>query len=70
MARGASGRIVIEIDPEIKQELYDQLEKENSNLKTWFLNHVEGFLKGRQQLSLGFNAVPTSSTAKVVDHEV
>ena len=55
MARGSSGRIVIEIDPEIKQELYDQLEKENSNLKAWFLEHVDSFLKGKQQLSLGLN---------------
>lgn len=59
MARGASGRIVIEIDPEIKQELYDQLEKENSNLKAWFLEHVDHFLKGKQQLSLGLE-LPTS----------
>ena len=51
MARGTSGRIVIEIDPETKQELYEQLEKENSNMKAWFLAHVENFLKGKQQLT-------------------
>lgn len=71
MARGTSGRIVIEIDPQTKQELYDQLEKENSNLKAWFLAHVEGFLKGRQQFSLGFtNPTPPSVVKKAINHEV
>ena len=60
MARGISGRIVIEIDPETKNALYQQLEYENSNLKTWFLTHVEEFLKGKQQLTLGL--VPHSSS--------
>lgn len=71
MARGTSGRIVIEIDPETKQELYDQLEKENSNLKAWFLAHVESFLKGRQQLSLGFtNPTAPSVVTKAISHEI
>ncbi|SKA67496.1 hypothetical protein SAMN02745130_00041 [Thiothrix eikelboomii] len=71
MARGTSGRIVIEIDPETKQELYNQLEKENSNLKAWFLTHVENFLKGKEQFTLGFTR-PSASivTLKVKKHEI
>jgi len=52
MAIGSSGRIVIEINPETKQALYKQLKAEELHLKTWFLDHVEGFLKGKTQLSL------------------
>ncbi len=71
MARGTSGRIVIEIDPETKQELYEQLEKENSNMKAWFLAHVENFLKGKQQLTLGFtHHAPPSISVKVTNHEI
>ena len=52
MSVGPSGRIVIEIDPETKQELYQALAKENLTLKHWFLNQAEEFLKDRQQLKL------------------
>ena len=38
MARGSSGRIIIEVDPGFKQELYDVLQKENLTLKEWFLS--------------------------------
>ena len=37
MPVGKSGRIVIEIDPELKQELYLSLGQDESNLKNWFL---------------------------------
>jgi len=52
MAKGTSGRIVIEIDPDLKQELYGALDKEGLNLKQWFLNNVESYLRDRSQLSL------------------
>jgi hypothetical protein len=53
MPIGQSGRIVIEIDPELKQELYSSLEDEGLTLKQWFLGHVEEYLRNRGQLSLG-----------------
>ena len=52
MAKGSSGRIVIEVDPEIKHELYDALQKENMTLKDWFLKNADTFLKNKGQLSL------------------
>ena len=55
MAIGSSGRIVIEINPEIKQALYKQLKTEDLHLKEWFLEHVDDFLKGKTQLSLAFD---------------
>ena len=41
MARGSSGRIIIEIDPDFKKKLYDVLQKENLTLKDWFLNNAD-----------------------------
>ena len=52
MAVGQSGRIVIEIDPELKQELYASLTDDGMTLKQWFLHRVEEYLRGRGQLSL------------------
>ncbi len=52
MPVGKSGRIVIEIDPELKQELYQSLGKEDSSLKEWFLNNVEGYLSGKSQMPM------------------
>jgi len=52
MARGSSGRIIIEIDPDFKQELYDALQKDNLTLKKWFLKNADKYLKHRGQLNL------------------
>jgi len=56
MAKGNSGRVVIEIDPDFKQELYDALEKEGLNLKQWFIQNAEDYLKNRSQMRLNFAA--------------
>ena len=55
MAKGNSGRIVIEIEPELKQELYSALGDERLNLKQWFLGNVEEFLRNKTQLPLDLN---------------
>ena len=52
MAKGNSGRIVIEIEPELKRELYSALGDERLNLKQWFLGNVEEFLRNKAQLPL------------------
>ena len=56
---GKSGRVVIEIEPEFKQELYDALGKEGRSLKSWFIENAETFLsdKGQISLSLGDSSV-------------
>ncbi|MFP1681399.1 hypothetical protein ACLD0W_02745 [Alloalcanivorax sp. C16-1] len=52
MAVGKSGRIVLEVEPEFKRELYDALHQEGKGLKQWFLESAEMFLKDRNQLNL------------------
>ena len=55
MSIGNSGRIVIEIEPDLKQELHAALRKEGLNLKAWFLDNAQEFLADREQLKLAFN---------------
>lgn len=66
MPVGSSGRIVIEINPELKKELYEQLGKENLNLKQCFLCHVDDFLSDKNQLNLHFDQVFKDSHKTIV----
>ena len=52
MPVGRSGRIVVEIDPELKQELYAALDHDGISLKQWFLDNAGEYLRDRGQLSL------------------
>ena len=52
MARGSSGRIVIEIDPALKRTLYIALASEGITLKNWFIDEVARFVSERQQPTL------------------
>lgn len=44
MARGQSGRIVLEVDVDLKNALYARLEEDKSTLKTWFITRAEEYL--------------------------
>lgn len=52
MARGKSGRIVIEVDPEEKQDLYQALEQDGLTLKDWFLGRARNYLQSRNQTEM------------------
>jgi|688.fasta_scaffold2129731_2 hypothetical protein len=52
MARGQSGRIVIEVDPALKQDLYVALAKSNCTLKHWFLGAAVQFCEEQAQPDL------------------
>lgn len=56
MSVGSSGRIVLEIDPEQKQELYQALKKDDLNMKRWFLKQVDAYLKDQDQMPLDFDS--------------
>jgi hypothetical protein len=49
MARGDSGRLVLEIDPEFKREFYAALALEGLTAKDWFLGKARDFVEGIQQ---------------------
>jgi len=49
---GKSGRIVIEIEPEMKQQLYSALASKGLNLKEWFIENVDEYLNDYGQMSL------------------
>ena len=44
MAKGDSGRIVIEVDPDLKRRLYSALALESLTLKDWFIKNVDLYL--------------------------
>ena len=44
MPKGASGRIVIEVDPNLKRRLYSALAMDNLTLKDWFLNLAQRYV--------------------------
>jgi hypothetical protein len=52
MARGESGRIVIEVDPALKRELYAALALSGSTLKEWFVRSAESYCGNAHQPGL------------------
>lgn len=52
MAIGKSGRIVLEIDHELKRRLYSMLALENKTLKEWFIAQAVQHIDRQQQPSL------------------
>jgi hypothetical protein len=39
-----SGRVLIEIDPDLKRDLYSALDREGLTLKQWFTTHVNRYV--------------------------
>ena len=52
MSIGSSGRIVIEVDTDLKKRLYATLEKDDFTLKEWFVRSAMAYLKDVEQPSL------------------
>lgn len=51
MARGASGRIVLEVEPDLKGDLYVELAREGKTLRAWFIEQADAYLvRARQPL--------------------
>lgn len=50
MARGNSGRIVIEVDPEFKNRVYVALAKRQMTMKEWFVTASKSLI-GRERAS-------------------
>lgn len=45
MARGSSGRLVLEIDPSVKRLLHSRVAADGRTLKDWFLEQVDRYLQ-------------------------
>lgn len=52
MSRGASGRIVVEMEPQLKRTLYAELARNGLTLKAWFIAEAERYVKEAQQPTL------------------
>lgn len=48
MSVGNSGRIVVEIDPLLKKQLYQALKEDGVNMKDWFLQQAQELLNKNQ----------------------
>jgi hypothetical protein len=52
MSKGESGRIVIEVGPDLKRRLYAALAGDGSTLKDWFVEAAKNYIAEREQPSL------------------
>lgn len=67
MPIGPSGRIVVEIDPDMKRELYAALGAEDLSLRDWFIRQANQYLSTRGQLTLRFNPRDDRQTQRASD---
>jgi hypothetical protein len=56
MPKGDSGRVVIEVEPGLKRQLYSALAAEGSTLKAWFIETATTYLRDREQPQLPVDA--------------
>lgn len=64
MARGESGRIVIEVAPAFKEALYAELDRRGMTLRAWFITEAEQVIADSQQRAL-FVAEPNGPRYRV-----
>ena len=67
MSIGNSGRIVIEVEPEVKRELYAALALEGATLKEWFLRSAHPYLSNTNTqitLPLTNTAIATATSTE------
>ncbi len=49
MAKGESGRVVVELEPSQKRRLYSALAIENKTLKDWMIERIEQYLSETEE---------------------
>ena len=67
MARGQSGRIVLEVEPGLKNELYSAISKKGMTLKDWFIDTAEQYINNQvseKQLTFDFLSTSTQNDDK------
>lgn len=50
MPRSSGGRVVVEVDPELKKRLYAALSLDGTTLKDWLIQEVERYLESHAGL--------------------
>lgn len=62
MAQGKSGRIIIDVDPDFKEEVYQAIRKQGFNsMKEWFVSQAERICEESKQPTLGLVAEDAAS---------
>lgn len=59
MSRGPSGRLVVELEPSLKQQLYSALALDGMTFKNWLTGQAERYISEHKQPQL-FAAEPTT----------
>lgn len=68
MAKGTSGRIVLEIDPKLKRKLHSELSLANMTMKEWFMEQANRFLNENEILEINeANSSYNQSKADALD---
>ncbi len=52
MARGPSGKLVVEVETSLKDALHARLAAQKTTMKQWFIEEAEEYLRGQQALPL------------------
>jgi hypothetical protein len=71
MARGPSGRIVVDLDPALKREFHAALAADGTTFKEWLLVRVSAYFEDRQQPRLpgiSSSALELEETALAAEH--
>lgn len=63
MPRSTSGRIVVELHPQLKRRLYAALTRDGQTLKDWFTQQAEAFVAADEQPSLPLASSSTKSNS-------
>ncbi|NLK93300.1 MAG: hypothetical protein GX273_09295 [Bacteroidales bacterium] len=66
MARGKSGRIVLEVDPKLKKDLYLELARREQTLKDWFVAEANNLAYNGAQTDLFKDSNPNAKDEKKV----
>ena len=57
MAVGKSGKVIIEMDPDLKRQLYAALSLEGITMKDWFLQNAAYYIESQGQLRFPLETV-------------
>ena len=64
MAKGQSGRLVIEVEPAFKRQLYSALASDGLTLKAWFVEAAKSYVDQREPPRRRSQSPPTQAEPK------